>query len=166
MPTPTYLKLIGERQGLISSGASSLESVGTQWQYGFQDQILVQSMSYGLSSCKGEQGSLRTHRPLIINKCIDKSSPLLFNAACTGERLKTCELALYRVSSNSGLEHFYTIILEDAVIVDLDLVVPHCQDPAAARYSQLERVQFSFRDITVRHEACGTIGSDTWGGEC
>ena len=49
MANPVYLTLNGELQGLISSGCSSMPSIGNKAQIAHQDQIMVTSLSHGLS---------------------------------------------------------------------------------------------------------------------
>lgn len=51
MANPVYLTLNGELQGLISSGCSSMPSIGNKAQIAHQDQIMVTSLSHGLSPC-------------------------------------------------------------------------------------------------------------------
>jgi type VI secretion system secreted protein Hcp len=165
MPTPAYLTIVGEKQGLISSGASTEGSIGNSWQRGREDQILVQAVSHGVSVKNGQTDGRRMHRPLTITKVLDKSSALIYAAMCSGEALKTCRLDWYRTASNGGLEHFYTMELEDAVFINAELIMPHCQDPVAQSYTQMERVQIAYRTVTWRHEICQTMAFDTWQGD-
>lgn len=162
MPIPTYLTIIGERQGLISGGANTQDSAGVGWQSGHVDQIMVQAVKHGVSGRMAQSDGNRMHRPLIVTKVLDKTTPLLFSAACSGERLTTCRLDWYRPSSTAGLELFFTMELTDAVILDIDIAMPHCQDVSAANYTQIERVQFAYRKITMRHDICGTMTTDAW----
>lgn len=162
MPIPAYLTIIGERQGLISGGANTQDSVGVGWQSGHVDQIMVQAVKHGVSGRMAQSDGNRMHRPLIVTKVLDKTTPLLFSAACSGERLTTCRLDWYRPSSTAGLELFFTMELTDAVILDIDIAMPHCQDVSAANYTQIERVQFAYRKITMRHDICGTMTTDAW----
>ena len=48
MPTPGYLTIKGNAQGLISAGALGKESLSNAWQQGREDQILVQALSHGI----------------------------------------------------------------------------------------------------------------------
>ena len=165
MPTPAYLTIKGKTQGLISAGALGEESFGNAWQIDHKDQILVQALSHGIYVPNGAKKGQRIHKPLIITKVIDKSSPLINNALCHGEPLSVCEVKWYRPSSSVGLEHFYTMELRDAVITAVDLLMPHCQSKEGAHFTQLESVQFAYQDIVWRHEVAGTSGWDTWEGE-
>ncbi|MCP4746618.1 MAG: type VI secretion system tube protein Hcp, partial [Desulfobacteraceae bacterium] len=81
MPTPCYLSIEGERQGLISAGAFTEDSVGNIYQDDHADQILVQSISHAMTvptdPQSGQPAGQRVHGPLTITKVLDKSSPLL-----------------------------------------------------------------------------------------
>ena len=46
MPTPAYLSLEGTKQGLITAGTFTEDSVGNIFQEGHEDQILVQAFSH------------------------------------------------------------------------------------------------------------------------
>ncbi len=53
MPTPAFMTLQGERQGLISAGAFTEASVGNVYQLGREDQIMIQALSHGIFVPKG-----------------------------------------------------------------------------------------------------------------
>lgn len=166
MPTPAYLSIEGERQGVISAGAFTLASVGNIYQEGFEDTILVQSFDHAMSiptdPQSGQPSGQRVHGPFIITKVIDKSSPLLCTAMTTGERLKKCELRLYRTTAEGTQEHYYTIKLTDAVIVHISTTMPSAQSSATAHLTHLETIAINYRAIQWNHEACGTSGGDDW----
>lgn len=161
MPSPAYMTIHGTQQGLITAGALGKDSVGNAWQLGHEDQILVQAYDHGVVIPGGVTGR-RMHKPLIITKAVDKSSPLLFNAAANGEAIKTCRLDLYRPAGNGVQEHFYTIELKGAVIVAFNVTMPHCQNLSTAHFTQLETVHFAYQTIVCRHEIGKTSGYDEW----
>lgn len=103
-----YLRIIGEKQGDISSGCGTYASVGNRWQVGHEDEILplhsptplpvlVKALIYRLQFCK----------------LIDKSSPLLSNAINQNERL-FIEIDLYRINKSGRWERYYYIQLRNA----------------------------------------------------
>ena len=98
----------------------------------------------------------------MITKVFEKSSPLLFTALTTGERLTKCRLEWYRTSAEGTQEHYFTIELEDAIIVDINSTMPNCQDPAQSHFTHLEDVYFTYRKIPWTHEVSRTSGSDDW----
>ena len=96
MPTPAYMSIFGETQEYITKDASSETSIGNTWQVDHKDQFLVQELQHILTvPCDPQSGQptgQRVHRPIIVTKKQDRSSPLLFNALVTGEKLPICEI--------------------------------------------------------------------------
>ncbi len=66
-----YLSITGQKQGLISSGCSSLDSIGNKYQSGHENEIFVYELVNNIS--RAENISLH---PVEIRKPIDKSTPL------------------------------------------------------------------------------------------
>jgi len=166
MPTPAYLTLQGTKQGLMTAGTFTQDSVGNIFQEGHEDEILVQAFDHQViiprDPQSGQPTGQRVHKPLKITKVFDKSSPLIFTALTSGERLKECTLKWFRTSASGTQEHYYTIKLEDAIIVDVQSSMANCQDPNMAHFTHLEDVYFTYRKITWTHEVSGTSGSDDW----
>jgi type VI secretion system secreted protein Hcp len=166
MPTPAYLSIVGETQGAMTSGAFTGESVGNIYQEGHEDEILVQAFSHECSVPtdvqSGQPTGQRVHKPMTITKIFDKSSPLLYVALSTGERLSACRLKWYRTSAAGVQEHYFTIALEDAVVTNIRSYMPNCQDPSQAHFTHLEDVSFTYRKIIWTHEVAGTSGEDDW----
>ena len=165
MPIPAFMTLHGSRQGLISAGAFTEASVGNSYQSGREDKIMIQALSHGILVPKNAGAGRRMHKPLIVTKTIDKASPLINTALCSGELLSQCRVEWFRTSAQGVQEHFYTMELEDAVIVGAEILMPHCQDPGTSHLTQLEKIHFSYRRIYWRHEVSRTMGSDEWQGE-
>ena len=166
MPTPAYMSVEGTTQGPITQGAFTEASVGNIWQEGHEDEVLVQAFEHNViiprDPQSGQPTGQRIHQPLTTTKIFDKASPLLFNALCTGEVLTKVEIKWYRTSTSGTQEHYYTITLEDALVVDIQDCMPNCQDPSNASFTHLQKVSFSYRRITWTHEAAGTSASDDW----
>ena len=119
MANPVYLTLNGELQGLISSGCSSMPSIGNKAQIAHQDQIMVMSLSHGLSRAQNVN-----HQELTITKPVDKSSPLLGKAISENECL-TCDFVFYRTNRFGINEPYYKLKLTNARISNIGLTVPH-----------------------------------------
>lgn len=166
MPTPAYLAIEGSTQGNITQGALTADSVGNIWQEAHQDEILVEAFSHTVmvptDPQSGQPTGQRVHRPLTITKVYDKSSPLLYQALTSGERLTKVEIKWYRTTMEGQQEHYFSHELEDAVIVDITARMPNCQDPGQAHFTHLEDVTMTYRKITWTHQVAGTSGSDDW----
>ena len=117
MANRIYLRLEGNKQGLISKGCSSPESIGNKYQSGHEDQIFVYSVSHDIFREKNT-----IHHPVIISKPIDKSSPLL-GVSITENEILTCDLFFYRTGISGVQEKYYTVKLTKAAIVNISHII-------------------------------------------
>lgn len=164
MPFPAYLTIEGERQGLITEGNSSQESVGNKFQEDHVDEILVQGFTHQVTRGSNSQLGLTGHQPVFITKELDKSSPLLFAALTSGETLTKCELKLYRTNPQGQQEHYYTYRMHDAVLVDMRSEMPDCRAYRleSGASAPTEVIKLKYRKMEYIHETSGTFGSDYW----
>jgi len=166
MPTPAYIAIEGKTQGNITQGAFTADSVGNVFVEGHEDEILVQEIKHTVAvptdPQSGQPSGQRVHRPLKFTTALNKSVPLLYNALASGESLPTVTLKWYRTSIDGKQEHFFSTLLEDATIVNIDTVMPHAQDSHKADITQLIEVSLAYRKITWEHTVAGTSGSDDW----
>ena len=140
--------------------------MGNVYQEGHENEILVEAFSHTVTvptdPQSGQPTGQRVHKPLTITKVFDKSSPMLYKALSSGERLPKCEIKWWRTSSQGVQEHYFTTKLEDAIITNISARMPNCQDPSQAQFTHLEDVSFSYRKITWTHEIGSTTGEDDW----
>ncbi|WP_395344315.1 Hcp family type VI secretion system effector [Ningiella sp. W23] len=166
MPTVAYISIEGTKSGNITEGANTVESMGNAYQSDHESEATVQAFEHQViiprDPQSGQPSGQRVHQPFKITKVYDKSSPKLFDALCSGERLSKVVLKWYRTSMTGVQEHYFTHELEDAVIVNIDSIMPNAQDPAMAHFSHMEEVSMTYRRITWTHEVAGTTGSDDW----
>ena len=123
MATPAYMSVTGEKQGLITAGAFTADSVGNIYQEGHEDQVMVQAFNHQViiprDPQSGQPTGQRIHKALCITKVFDKSSPLLLAALTTGEQMTEVTIEWYRTSASGTQELYYTTKLEDAIIVEI-----------------------------------------------
>ncbi|EMT5437444.1 Hcp family type VI secretion system effector [Stenotrophomonas maltophilia] len=166
MPTPAYISMQGKTQGNITQGAFTADSVGNVFVEGHEDEVLVQQISHVVTvptdPQSGQPAGQRVHRPLKFTCALNKAVPLMYNALASGEMLPTVELKWFRTSIDGRQEHFFSTLLEDATIVDINTQLPHAQDPEKSDFTQLIEVSLAYRKITWEHTVAGTSGSDDW----
>lgn len=109
-----YLKITGEKQGNISSGCGTYESVGNRWQVSHEDEIFVFSLVNTVTST----GNGLNLQGLNFCKLIDKSTPLFCNAITQNERLYI-EIDFYRINKTGRWERYYYIQLRNASVVSI-----------------------------------------------
>ena len=149
-----YLTLVGEIQGLISSGCLTQASVGNKAQVAHSDQILVYSLSHTLSRERNVN-----HHNVYIVKPLDKSSPLLAKAITDNESL-SCVFDFYRTDKAGCMECYYRLKLTDARIAELDLHIPHSVSQNGKEAQ--DRVSFSYKSISWEHVNAGTSTYSLW----
>jgi len=166
MPTPAYMSIEGENQGNITEGANSMDSMGNRYQEEHENEITVQAFNHQIliprDPQSGQPSGQRVHEALVITKIFDKSSPKLFAALTSGERLPKVVLKWYRTSMTGQQEHYFTHELEDAMIVDIKTYMPNAQDPSMAHFTHMEDVALTYRKIVWTHEVAGVSGADDW----
>jgi type VI secretion system secreted protein Hcp len=166
MDNPIFMSIEGSTQGKITEGAFTPASVGNIYQNGHENEIMVKAFHHNINiprnTTTGQPTGQRTHNPMVVTKIFDKSSPLLFNALTKGETLKTVELKWYRTSYAGKPEHYFSMVLEDAIIVDIESYMESQEVASSNQVSPLEKISFSYRKISWRHETASTSGEDDW----
>ena len=166
MPTPAYMSIEGLRQGNISAGANSMESMGNRYQEEHEDEITLQSYKHDIiiprDPQSGQPSGQRVHQAFTVSKIFDKSSPLLYAALTSGERLSKVTIKWFRTSMQGTQEHYFTHELEDGMIVDIKGYMPNALDPSLGHMTHMEDISFTYRKISWTHEISGTSGSDDW----
>ncbi|EGE9806919.1 Hcp family type VI secretion system effector [Campylobacter jejuni] len=166
MAEPAFIKIEGSTQGLISSGASTEASIGNRYKSGHEDEIMAQEVSHivtvPVDQQSGQPSAQRVHKPFSFTCSLNKSVPLLYNALTKGERLPTVEVHWFRTATSGGSEHFFTTKLEDAIITNIELIMPNAQESSNHDKTELLKVSMSYRKVVWEHTAAGTSGSDDW----
>ncbi len=166
MPTPAYMFIEGETQGVITEGCNTPESIGNDFQSEHENEFMVQAFEHKVykpySPQHGQPTGPREHGPLDVTKVFDQSSPLLYTAMVTGERLPECVITWYRTDTDGTETAYFTHTLTDALIVSIEAYMPNCQDPNLKHFTHLEKVSLTFRKIKWTHTDGSTEGEDDW----
>lgn len=159
-----YMSITGKKQGLISSGCSSPDSIGNKCQLSYFDEIMV--LAYFHNMVAGSDGTVTggrgQHMPIVIKKNIDKSSPLIASALHDSEEVE-CVVDLYRTSPMESQEKYFTVRLSGARIAHMNIQVPHAIHMSDGQLQEI--VATRYRDITWTHVQAGTSAHSTWNNE-
>jgi type VI secretion system secreted protein Hcp len=158
MPMPFHMSMTGNTQGEMTTGCCDMQ--------GREDTCLCQALEHIISIPSDRQTGLptgkRVHGPLKVTKVFDKASPKIFQAMVTGEQLSDVTFKFYRIDPTGAEEHYYSIKLENAIIVSVSLWVPNCLDPAKESFTHMEDVSMTYRTITWTQEVDGVMSMDDW----
>ncbi|MEX9783354.1 Hcp family type VI secretion system effector [Providencia manganoxydans] len=145
-----YLTLNGNKQGLISAGCSSYDSIGNKYQVDHKDQIFVYSTIYDLARKQNV-----SHAPFIMIKADDKSSPLLLSAIANNEMLDFL-FEYYRVDRNGIMHPYKKIKLTKAAISRITNEAPNSMTQNDLQ--PFEKVAILYESITYTHISANTSG--------
>ncbi|OQW92660.1 MAG: hypothetical protein BWK78_00975 [Thiotrichaceae bacterium IS1] len=166
MPGAVYISIQGSKQGNITAGGNSSDSMGNKYQSNHTDESTVLSFDHRITVPRdprhGQPTGQRVHEVLRIRKPLDKASPLLGNAVAKGEVLTKVEIKFWRTNVQGQQEHYYTIKLTDAIIVDITAETPLLSDKELGFRDHEEFISFSYLKIEWEHVIAGTNGQDTW----
>jgi type VI secretion system secreted protein Hcp len=149
-----YLKVKGSKQGEIKGDVTEKGKEGLIKTISFQHEVASPR-----EAASGQATGKRQHKPLVITKEIDKSSPLLMAALTKNENLNEVTLTFYRPDKATGAnELWYTITLKDAHVSDIKSTWVSEKKMSLEELSfTYEKIKWTFADGNVTHE-------DSWEG--
>jgi type VI secretion system secreted protein Hcp len=157
MPMPGNLTITGEVQGLIEGSCELEEREGTILVQAFDHVVEIPTDDRGIASGR------RAHRPMTITKEIDRSTPMLYQALCTGELLTDVKLDWYRLDGSGDEELYFSIELENAMITRIHPWVPNVLDRSSEGLRHMEDVSIAYERIIWTWEPDGIEFEDQWG---
>ncbi|WP_437585626.1 type VI secretion system tube protein TssD [Sorangium sp. So ce1000] len=150
MALQSHLKLKGVTQGPIDGSVTQKGREKTIAIIAVQHQVVSpRDPATGLPSGK------RQHKPFVITKELDKSTPLLYNALVNNESIPEWELKFYTpgtaASKNVGKEqNHYTVKLINATVASIDFVMDNTRRDA--QMPEYERVAFTYQKIVWSYD--------------
>jgi type VI secretion system secreted protein Hcp len=162
MALNAYLKLKGQKQGEIK---------GSVTQKGREGKIAVIAVSHEIVSPRDAASGLptgkRMHKPFVITKELDKSSPLLYNVLVHNENVPEWELQFWtpqlKAASGTGVEvQHYTVKLTNANIASIAFRMANNKHPDLMKFAEYEEVAFTYQKIEWIWVDGGITAIDDW----
>jgi type VI secretion system secreted protein Hcp len=154
---PGNLTITGEVQGQIEGSCELEQREGTILVQAFDHVVEIPTDDRGIASGR------RAHRPMTITKEIDRSTPMLYQALCTGELLTDVKLDWYRLDGSGDEELYFSIELENAMITRIHPWVPNVLDRKSEGLRHMEDVSIAYERIIWTWEPDGIEFEDQWG---
>lgn len=158
MAMTSYMKVTGYGQGEIKGDCSQEGEMR-------KDMILVYDINHTIELPRdrltGAPTGQRIHLPLTITKHFDKASPLLYQALCSGEKCDV-ELYFFHITEKGTEEHYFTISLTEAIIVEMQAYKPMVFMPENKPYHDMEKVSFTYSKIIWSYVVDGIESEDAW----
>ena len=157
MALNAYVNLKGQKQGDIK---------GSVTQKGREGKIQVIAVSHDIQSPRDPASGLptgkRMHKPFVITKELDKSTPLLFSALVNNENITELEVQFWRPSATGAEQQHYTIKLANANIASVSSRMPNNKNPDLMKYETYEEIAFTYQKITWTWVDGGITAEDDW----
>jgi type VI secretion system secreted protein Hcp len=151
MSTTAYLTLTAKAQGAIKGNVTAKGREGA---------IALLAVAYEISvprdPATGLPSGKRQHKPIVVTKAVDETSPSLIKALVTNEVLTTVKIDFWRTAPETAAPYF-SIMLTNAVVSDVTL--KSSTDEAT---NETEQLQFVYQKIVWTWTASGTSAQDDW----
>lgn len=118
------------------------------------------SVAATLAAGSTQSTGRRKHKPVVIRKLIDASSPKLTQALVKNEAV-TAVFRFFRPDAQSGsTEHYFTVEIREARIASVNQMVFDTFRPDTQTLPEIEEVSFVFNTIKWTDEISGVESED------
>jgi type VI secretion system secreted protein Hcp len=157
MALNAYLKLKAQKQGEIK---------GSVTQKGRENKIMVIAVSHEILSPRDSASGLptgkRMHKPFVITKELDKSTPLLYSTLINNENITEWELQFWQPSATGAEKQHYTVSLVNANIASINFRLANNKNPDLMKYAEYEEIAFTYQKIIWTWVDGGITAEDDW----
>lgn len=157
MALNAFLTLSGTAQGPIKGSVTQKGREGTIMVIAANHEVLL-----SMNNAGGAAVGKRVHKPFVIRKELDKSSPLLYKAMVNMENLNVWSLKFYAAAATGVEKQNYMVQLTDVFITDIRFVLPNTKDPDTVKLNPYEEVEFTYHTIEWTWLDGNIITVDTW----
>ena len=110
----------------------------------------------------GRASGVRTHKPAVITKAYDKSSPYLAKALCNGETFDTVKVMWYEIDDLGDEVNYFTHLFEKVRVSDIRSFSPNAKDPDMEHFTHMEEISFVYQRVTWTFEDGALTYTDDW----
>ncbi len=133
---------------------------------GREGSIEVLSLTHGMytPTC-GATGKLmagRLHRPLTIEKEIDKASPVLYKAVAEGTPLSQAILRWCRINEAGREEEYFNMTMKNVRVVSVAPKVLNIKEQESMTRNHFEMVELRYEQITWTYRDGNLMFKDEW----
>jgi type VI secretion system secreted protein Hcp len=150
-----FMRIKG-KSGDIKGGAT---------QKGREGMIIVNAIDHSVvvpvDASSGLASGRRLHKPIVITKGIDRSSPALHQALAQNEALSEVTIQFFEAGRDGVERNHYTIVLKNARITGLRHVMLDNSKPDLARLPAYEELSLVYETITWTWNDGGLSATDT-----
>jgi type VI secretion system secreted protein Hcp len=156
MAMTSYITIKGKNQGDIQGDCT---------QQGRENTILCYHMDHHVEIPKDTHTGLptgqRIHHPFKVMTHMGKQTPKIFQACCSGEHMDV-QLDMYRINDKGQEEKYFTIKLQNAIVVDSREWYPATFLEENKPYRHMQEIKFTYEKIIWTDNVNGIEAEDDW----
>lgn len=156
MAMTTYMKIKAKNQGDIEGDCA---------QQGREKMVLCYSMEHNVEIPRDTHSGLptgqRIHRPLTVTTHMGKHTPKVFQACTSGEQMDV-EIQQFRINEKGQEEKYFTIKLENSIIVNAREWFPPTFLEENKPYQHMQEISFTYETIIWTYVPDGVEAQDSW----
>jgi len=158
MALNAFLHLKGQKQGDIKGSVTQKGREGSIMVIAANHEIMSPVSSPGPGTAVGK----RVHKPFVITKELDKSSPLLYQAMVNNEIMAGWKLDFFAIAANGIEKQDYTVVLSNALITDIKFVLPDTKHADTMKLNPYEVLEFTYQSIQWTWTDGNITATDKW----
>lgn len=156
MAMTIYMKIKAKKQGDIEGDCT---------QQGREKTILCYSMDHHVEIPRDTHTGLptgqRIHKAITVSTHMGKHTPKLFQACTSGERMDV-EINMFWINEKGQEEKYFTIKLEEAIVVDAREWFPATFLEENKPYKHMNDFSFTYETIIWTYVPDGIEAQDSW----
>ena len=157
MPSPAYL---------FAKGQSSGDVQGSVKVKGRENSVEVLAFHHAVELPtdvqSGRISGVRRHSPFIITKAADKSTPIFYKMACTGEMLTEVKIMWFEIKPDGKEANWYTHTLRNAQITEISSHMANVKEGGAQHTVLMDTIGFRYQEIEWAVTEGGIMAMDNW----
>ncbi|HHA1840320.1 TPA: Hcp family type VI secretion system effector [Enterobacter asburiae] len=153
MSTPAHIWFTDENNAPVLGECLMPTRLGSTELKSFNHSVWIPTCSN-----TGKLTGTRLHVPITFEKEIDRITPHLFRAVCTGKTFKTALIKMYKID-DAGIEReYFNITLENVKITRISPVL----HPLGIASAHMEEVELRYESIEWKYCDENIMFKDTW----
>ncbi|WP_374625984.1 type VI secretion system tube protein TssD [Pandoraea sp.] len=110
----------------------------------------------------GKLTGTRVHKPYLLTKAKDRSSPELYKALTSGKTLQTVTIREYEIDGAGKEEEYFTTVMENVKVVSINAKMLDIKVPDYEKHNHLEEVELRYETIQWKYADGNIQHKDSW----
>ncbi|WP_061959482.1 Hcp family type VI secretion system effector [Cupriavidus pauculus] len=110
----------------------------------------------------GKLTGTRVHKPVVLTKETDASTPYLYKAVTKGQTLQAVEIKWYKIDDSGKEQEYFNTRMENVKVVGVTPRMLDIKNPAFEKHNHLEDIELRYEKITWAYKDGNIIHDDSW----